>query len=154
MGKLRHQAFLIARIVPDGGSRPQWRCVGGFQHKWGHQWGPAVAPLLAVHRFIALIKQKENAEIIREELRAIDSSRSGSFRNFEAPLSTQDVPCPFSVSLLGISWTVDLMPGAMYLDGRAVEQALLPAYVGSWQGGTCVIRRKSCRSCIMDSTLR
>ena len=130
----RHQAFLVARIVPHGETKPRYRCVGAYHHQWCY----GTLPLRAVRRFLTLVKQKKNAEIIREELRAID----GQYGRFEQEPDIVAIPCPFATSLLGISWTVDLTaesPEVAYVSGRMrMVNDILPANVSSWETGTSV----------------
>ncbi|KIM35252.1 hypothetical protein M413DRAFT_32608 [Hebeloma cylindrosporum] len=95
----RHQAFIIARVVPSG-SPPKgayYRCVGALHHQWCY----GRLPLKAATRFMTLIKQEDNALIIREELRAMD----GLYRLY-GPIP--DVPCPFTYFLFESAWSTDL----------------------------------------------
>ena len=80
---------------------------------------------------MTLVKQKENAEIIREELRAID----GKYGRYKKNPDIVDVPCPFAASLLGISWDVDLTAGSVYTSGVTFKNSLLAANMGCWDGG-------------------
>ena len=74
------------------------------------------------------MKQKENAEIIREEIHAIHG-KFGTFLNNTPPIP--EVPCPFSASLLNMSWDVDLTEEHSYFS----DSFLLDAGMGSWDGG-------------------
>jgi hypothetical protein len=56
---------------------------------------------MATNRFFSLIKQTENAEIIEEELRAIQGKFGPEERLPQAP-------CPYSLFLLASAWCVDL----------------------------------------------
>ena len=86
---------------------------------------------------MTLVRQKENAEIIREELRAID----GRYGPYRGKPRIPHLPCPFSAALLGMSWDVDLdpKPELSYLSGVSVSHNVLPASIHCWGGGTyCV----------------
>lgn len=103
MGR-RHQAFAIAKVIPHSSTdgKAYYRCVAAFHEQ--HCYGKL--PLQATRRFLTLIKQNYNAEIIRAELRSIQSkySRPESKTEPVAP----DLPCPYICFLLGTCWSVDL----------------------------------------------
>ncbi|KAF8895917.1 hypothetical protein CPB85DRAFT_206203 [Mucidula mucida] len=60
----RHQAFLIAKVVLHGGTKAYYRCIAA----WHHQWCYGRLPIDATRRPITLLKQKDNAEIVRDEI--------------------------------------------------------------------------------------
>ena len=64
----RHQAWIIARVKPHGGGKPRYRCIGGIHHQWCY----GSLPLKGLIRIATLLKQKPNADIVQEELRAIE----------------------------------------------------------------------------------
>lgn len=100
-----HQAFIIARVIPHGNPpcSAQYRCVGALIQ----QFYSLKLPLIAVTRFMKLIKQEDNAAIIREEIRAID----GLYGKPNPPIP--DLPCPFTSFLLLLAWSTDLSnPGS------------------------------------------
>ncbi|KAL0579174.1 hypothetical protein V5O48_002855 [Marasmius crinis-equi] len=97
----RHQAYVIARIRAHNSTKPTYRCIAA----WHHQWCYGILPVLAARRFIELAKVKENAEVIREELRAIEG-RFGA-HTIEQP-TIGEYPCPFSTFLLGMAFNVDV----------------------------------------------
>jgi len=78
-----------------------------------------------------LIKQKDNAEIIREDLRLIEGKYG---RRKQAP-KIPAVPLPYTTFLLGSSWTTDfentLEP---YASGISLSNSVLHADMGSTQG--------------------
>ncbi|THG98610.1 hypothetical protein EW026_g3611 [Hermanssonia centrifuga] len=74
------------------------------------------------------VMQKDNAEIIREELHSL-SGKHGTFGNEPA---IPDTPCPFLASVLGMSWDIDLDSG--YSSGGTITNSLLPAGMCSWDG--------------------
>ncbi|KAI1785354.1 hypothetical protein LXA43DRAFT_1066002 [Ganoderma leucocontextum] len=127
----RHQAFLVARVRPHGAqpSDPgQRRCIAAFHHQWCY----GSLPLLAMRRLITLISHPENAAVVRAEVRAIDGQYG---RHGAQKPQIPDVPCPYAASLLGSAWTTDLEAGQeMYTSGVTLEQALLPAWLGCWDG--------------------
>ena len=121
----RHQAFIIARVVPHG-SPPgdaQYRCIGALHHQ--HCCGRL--PLKAATRFMTLIKQEDNATIIREELRAID----GLYGRFKPQIP--DIPCPFTHFLLLSAWSTELSD-----EKKSYKYSVFPlkAGMGSTEGGT------------------
>lgn len=95
------QIYLIARITPQGKplSETKYRCIAALQHEWCY----GRLPLEAAARFITLIKQKENAEIIREEIHGIH----GLYGIFGTLPELPDVPCPFAHFLMQSAWTSD-----------------------------------------------
>ena len=128
----RHQVYLIARVLPHGappacsGNR---RSVAGFHH----QWSCGSLPLAAAHRFITLLSNPHNAAIVRAELQAIDGKYGQ--HGYLRPL-IPNIPCPYTTSLLGSAWTTNLNAGEeFYSSGVTLHQAVLPAYVGCWDGG-------------------
>ena len=121
----RHQAFLIARIRPTHG-RPAHRCVGAFHH----QWSLGTLPLRALYRFVELLRRQENAAVVRGELGALDG-------NYESSARIPATPCPYTVSLLGMAWTMDLEGRPPYASGVTLQQAILDANMGCWDGGEC-----------------
>lgn len=128
-----HQVFLIARIRPHG-SPPgvrKYRCIAALHDKQCYGRGP----LRATHRFLTLVRQKENAEIVRAEIRSLDGKygRSGS------PPSIPDVPCPFAATLLLFAWKVDLDPSIAWIWYRHPQ--LLQAGMQSWEAGRFLVYR-------------
>lgn len=67
---------------------------------------PAVArlPLKAATRFMSLIKQKDNAEIVTSEIRAIQ----GKYGPGNSEPMFPPVPCSYTTFLLASAWCVDL----------------------------------------------
>lgn len=96
----RHQAFMVACIVPYGMQTARYRCIGALHQQWCY----GSLPLLADLRFLTLIKQPENLEVIREEMRALDGLYGCWLQEPKLP----QVPCPFTQFLLGSAWSVDL----------------------------------------------
>jgi hypothetical protein len=126
----RHQAFAIARIRPRGESTAKYRCVAAFHHQWCY----GRLPLAATHRFLMLIKQKDNAEIIREELRQLD----GKFGRWRQKPALPKIPCPYIAFLLGSTWSLDLSdPNDFYACGLSFRSGVLSANMGSGDGGKC-----------------
>ncbi|EGN96616.1 hypothetical protein SERLA73DRAFT_58688 [Serpula lacrymans var. lacrymans S7.3] len=121
----RHQAFVIARIRPAGGGPPRLRCIAAFHHQWCY----GTLPLGATRRFLTLVKQKSNADIIKAEIRAIEGKYTDR-QDFPA------VPCPFVAFLLASSWTTDLEdPKNRYISGRLFSHSILNANMESGAGG-------------------
>ena len=122
----RHQVYIIARITPHGKplGETRYRCIAALHHQWCY----GRLPLRAATRCITLIKQKENAEIIREEINNIH----GLYGTFRTAPKLPVVPCPFTHFLMHSAWTSDLNdPKDLYESDAAV----LPAGMGTTQGG-------------------
>ncbi|GBE84895.1 hypothetical protein SCP_0700750 [Sparassis crispa] len=126
----RHQAFAIARVRPHGSpphSPPKYRCIAAYHHQWCY----GRLPLLATYRLLTLVRQKENAEIVRAEIRNID----GKYGHYQEQPEIINVPCPFTAYLLGVSWDVDLTVAEdAYSSGVTFHHSLLRASMGSWDG--------------------
>ena len=122
----RHQVFLIARVAPHGKplGETRYRCIAALHHQWCY----GRLPLQAATRFITLIKQKENAEIIREEISGIN----GLYGVFETAPRPPKVPCPFAHFLLLSALTSNLNGPEEFYTSRAHD---LPAGMGSSEGG-------------------
>jgi hypothetical protein len=123
----RHQVFLIARVLPHNDTRYLYRCIAAFHH----QWCFGEFPLQAVRRFLALVRQKNNAEIVRSEIQDIQ----GKYGVLGEEPRIPDVPCPYTAFLLASSWTTDLDPDVSYTSGTSFKNSVLPASMGSADGG-------------------
>ncbi|EKM59040.1 uncharacterized protein PHACADRAFT_25167 [Phanerochaete carnosa HHB-10118-sp] len=64
----RHQAFIVAKVKPHGSSTASYRCIAAYHSQWCY----GTLPVRATYRVLSAVKQPENAEVIREELRGID----------------------------------------------------------------------------------
>jgi hypothetical protein len=102
----RHQAFIIARVVPHGGTKHQYRCIAAFHHQWCY----GKLPLQATRRLLTLVKQKDNADIIRAEIRSIN----GKYGSLGNKPDVPDVPCPYVALLLATCWSTDLAVDSLY----------------------------------------
>ena len=125
----RHQVFAIAR-VPNRDKKFRYRCVAAYQHQWCYGY----KPLQATKRFMTLLKQPDNGDIVRAEL----------FRFWPVPhimASPEDnpykeeVPCPYIAALLAMSWDVELTAEAPYLTGIEFRETVLEANKASCDGG-------------------
>ncbi|OCH95882.1 hypothetical protein OBBRIDRAFT_443128 [Obba rivulosa] len=126
----RHQVFVIARIRPHGSlhnAEPKYRCIAALHRQWCY----GRDPLEAMRRFLTLVKQPENAEMIRAEIRSIHG-QYGHPGTAHSP-KIVDIPCPFIGALLSFAWNVDLTPGKCTLSGSWPD-SLLWASMGSWDG--------------------
>ncbi|THU99697.1 hypothetical protein K435DRAFT_776898 [Dendrothele bispora CBS 962.96] len=122
-----HQAFIIARLIPHGSTteKPYYRCIGAHHHSWCY----GTLPLAATHRFLTLIKNEDNAEIIRDELRRAQYEYG---RRWESPLMSK-MPCPYTLLLLAQAWNMDL--GSVedaYATGVGLEYSTLDPDMGSF----------------------
>jgi hypothetical protein len=128
----RHQAFVIACILPHLSTTPKYRCIAAFHDQWCY----GRLPLRATHRFIDQVKRKNNAEIISSEIAAIQ----GKFGRWGEAPPLPKIPCPFTAFLLATNWSVDLEdPKDPYANGISFNNNALPADMGSTRGGTCLL---------------
>ncbi|KAJ7638714.1 hypothetical protein FB45DRAFT_1023481 [Roridomyces roridus] len=114
----RHQIFIVARVATRD-SAARYRCVGAYHHQWCY----GRLPLKAARRFITLIKQKDNAAIVKDELRAMQVQDSEA-----------QVPCPYSTFLMATACCVDLQPPEYYGHGVSFSNSVLDAGMGSADG--------------------
>ncbi|KAG6846915.1 hypothetical protein H0H93_011150, partial [Arthromyces matolae] len=128
MGRL-HRAFLIAKVVPHGGTQAKYRCVAAMHHHWCY----GILPLRAVRRFITLLKKPLHQKIIHEELRLLDGQYG---RQREEPKFPSN-PCPFSSFLLITSFNVDCSENLedAYVSGLGLRPSILSANSGIFDGG-------------------
>ena len=128
MGR-RHQVYLIARITPHGEppGETKYRCIAALHHQccYGRM------PLRAATRFFTLIKQKENAEIVREEIQSIHGLY-GRFGTFESP-ELPDIPCPFVSFLMQSALSSDLSDTEDCYGSDSCQ--VLSASMGTLEGG-------------------
>ncbi|KAJ3504997.1 hypothetical protein NLJ89_g7647 [Agrocybe chaxingu] len=123
----KHQVFLIARIVPDGKpSEARYCCIAALHHQWTY----GCLALKAVARFIALVKQKDNLEIIHDEIRSVNEL----YGSLEPQQKLPRVLCPYLQFLACVAWCVHFSAEpyeAMY----APDSIILPASMASFDGG-------------------
>ncbi|KII92947.1 hypothetical protein PLICRDRAFT_172971 [Plicaturopsis crispa FD-325 SS-3] len=120
----RHKAFVIARVLPhisEEDTTAKYRCVAAFHHQWCY----GRLPLLATRRFLTLAKN--NATIIRSEIRAIDGKYGKHI---------DDTPCPYIAFLLATAWTTDLSgdEAEAYTSGVSFFNDILSADSSSYGG--------------------
>ncbi|KIK63966.1 hypothetical protein GYMLUDRAFT_40180 [Collybiopsis luxurians FD-317 M1] len=122
----RHQAFIIARIVPHGSTdgKAYYRCLGALHHQWCY----GSLPLRAANRFFELVKNPVNASIIRGELKSLH----GKYGRYGQKPDLNAVPCPYSVFLLTCAFKIDFERS--YVSGGPLQHGLLPANMGCWDG--------------------
>lgn len=123
----RHQVFLIARIIPHGQTDPKYRCIGAYHY----QWCFGTLPLKATLRFLTLIKQPDNADIIRHEI----SETNGKYGRWGEEPRLIRIPCPYCLFLLASAWNVDLDSSDYYATGINFLHGTLSANMGSFDGG-------------------
>ena len=123
----RHQAFIIAKVKPHGSSTAKHRCIAAYHSQWCY----GTLPLRAARRVLHAVRQPENAEIIREELRAID----GKYGRYRQKPAVPQVPCPFIARILADNWDMDLSAEDAYFSGVSLENAMLHAGMDKWGGG-------------------
>ncbi|KAJ6599168.1 hypothetical protein DFH09DRAFT_1389279 [Mycena vulgaris] len=123
----RHQVFIVARVAAHNTTVHRYRCIGAYHHQWFSNVVSRL-PLRAMKRFISLIKQKDNAKIVEEEIRAIQGKYGSG--NAQPPLP--ETPCPYALFLLASAWCVDLE--GHYASGVSFENGMLDANMGSNEG--------------------
>ncbi|KAI0645219.1 hypothetical protein C8Q79DRAFT_1011306 [Trametes meyenii] len=112
----RHQAFFIARVRPTTGA-PAYLCLGGFYHQWCY----GQLALHAMYRFITLVRQPENAAVVRAELRALDGKYPSTEKDAYDVMPS--MPCPFSSTLLGLAYSANLDPRLQPLHYSGVDMS-------------------------------
>ncbi|KAH9918152.1 uncharacterized protein B0H18DRAFT_883037, partial [Fomitopsis serialis] len=123
-------AFLIARVIPHGAKdgRPRYRCIAAYHHQDCYEDLPAAA----ISRFVTLLKQRENAEVVRAEIQKLQGKHGRWTQEPKLP----KYPCPFTASLLGMAWCVDngeMDPaGNPYTSGMAFAWDVLTADCSPW----------------------
>ncbi|KAL1753441.1 hypothetical protein FB107DRAFT_276705 [Schizophyllum commune] len=125
----RHQAWIIARVKPHGGGKPRYRCIGGIHHQWCY----GSLPLKGLIRIATLLQQKPNADIVQEELRAIEGKYGSHLA--EAP-KIPNCPCRYTTFLLNLAFNADLDPESVsgqYFSNGSLGN-VLPASWGCWGG--------------------
>ncbi|THU99710.1 hypothetical protein K435DRAFT_751721 [Dendrothele bispora CBS 962.96] len=122
----KHQVFIIARLIPHGSTtgKPYYRCIAARHHQWCHGY----LALAATHRFLTLIKNEDNAEIIRDELHRAQCKYG---RREENPLMPA-MPCPYTLLLLTQAWNMDLNVEDAYATGDGLESDTLEPNMGSF----------------------
>jgi hypothetical protein len=126
----RHQVFLIARVVPHGSTTGQayYRCIAAHHHQWCY----GSLPLRATRRFLTLIQNENNAQIIRDEIRRVQSVYGRHGQKPAMPL----MPCPYTLLLLIQAWNVDLSDLEQpYTSGAGLDSGVLSPDMGSFDGG-------------------
>ncbi|THU91322.1 hypothetical protein K435DRAFT_727395 [Dendrothele bispora CBS 962.96] len=123
-----HQVFIIARLIPHGSTtgKPYYHCIGARYHLSCDE----ILPLAATRRFLTLIKNEDNAEIIRDELHRAQYKYGRREHPF-MPL----MPCPYTLLLMTQAWDVDL--GSVekaYASGIGLENSTLYPDIGSCDG--------------------
>ncbi|VDC07162.1 unnamed protein product [Peniophora sp. CBMAI 1063] len=128
----RHQVYVIARVRRKDETTGHRRCVAAYHHQWCY--GRTALQLLS--RFLKLISQPDNAQMIRREIANVQ----GNWGEVPAPpayapRSREDyVPCPFIAYLLQLSWNVNLDDDPVYVAGTTFSNAVLDARMETSQG--------------------
>ncbi|KAI0041287.1 hypothetical protein FA95DRAFT_712681 [Auriscalpium vulgare] len=124
----RHQAFVIARVRPhgDASTPPKYRCITAFHHQWCY----GTLPLRAAMRFITLLKQDDNAELVRAELATLH----GKYGRWREEPRIPEVPASLVAFLLATSWSVALESEDGYASGISFANDVLHADMSSGGG--------------------
>ncbi|KAH9889310.1 hypothetical protein C8Q73DRAFT_667827 [Cubamyces lactineus] len=102
-------------------------------------------PLHALHRFFTLLRQDENAIVVRDELRLL----ARTLDDVKPTLYNPAVPCPYTLSLLAISWTTDL-EHQTFLSSNSFTAGLMDAREPCWAKAR--ITQNDEGICIIDIT--
>ena len=119
----QHEFYLIAKIKPHGGGKATYRCIGALCAQWYH----GSMPVSAARRAIQLFRVPDNAQIVQEELRAIDG-KYGAHGSEKPIISAR--PCPYSLFLLNLAVHSSFQPGDYFIAISGSHRA-----VGSARGG-------------------
>ncbi|KAI0043329.1 hypothetical protein FA95DRAFT_1563456, partial [Auriscalpium vulgare] len=124
----RHQAFVIARVRPHGAasSELKYRCIAAYHHQWCY----GTLPLRAVLRFVDLIKQDDNAMLVRAEI----DEMHGKYGRWEDEPKMPEVPASVVAFLLATSLSIALEAEEVYVSGVSFENNLLDADMGTGDG--------------------
>ncbi|KAI0043324.1 hypothetical protein FA95DRAFT_1563448 [Auriscalpium vulgare] len=126
---MRHQAFVVARVRPHGDATlpPKYRCIAAFHHQWCY----GSLPLRAALRFLALLAEKDNAQLVAAEVAALHGLYG---RWGEAPEMVK-VPAPIVAFLLATSWSLELeSKESPYASGVSFDNGVLDAEMGTYDG--------------------
>ncbi|KAI5888226.1 uncharacterized protein SCHCODRAFT_02636092 [Schizophyllum commune H4-8] len=104
----QHEFYLIAKIRPHGGGKATYRCIGALCAQWYH----GSMPVSAARRAIQLFRVPDNAQIVQEELRAIDGKYGPHGR--EEPVIPHR-PCPYTLFLLNLAVHSSFEPGDYFI---------------------------------------
>lgn len=121
-----HQVLLIAQVRVRGSQNPTYRCVAEY-HKHDCY---GTLPLRALLRLFTLLKQPDNADVVREELRALD----GQYGEPGKDPKGSDVPCRFLSTVLGSSWDVYKRDLDVDVGGTYLHENLLSVNTKFWGG--------------------
>ncbi|EEB98626.1 hypothetical protein MPER_01833 [Moniliophthora perniciosa FA553] len=114
-----HKAFLIARLIPSSSkgeqSQASYRCIAVLHHKRRYNF-PQVA---ATRRFLDLLSNTENADIVRDEVRRAQGKYG---RQVERPaMPFMSFPC--AQFLFSQAWNMDIdNPDTPYANEISFEQ--------------------------------
>lgn len=126
MATSAHRIFAVASIRPSGFpvGETKYRCVAALRT----ERCSGIVAVKAMLRCLILAGQRENAEVIRAELRTID----GKYGRWGGDPKIPDVPCPYVAFVLGAAYTTDLStPGDFYYS----HASFLSADIGSTEAG-------------------
>ncbi|KAK7031147.1 hypothetical protein VNI00_013562 [Paramarasmius palmivorus] len=97
----RHQAFLITRLIPHGEqTKAYYRCIAAVHHQWCY----GRLPLSATRRFLNLVKNPENATIVRDEIRRAQGKYGCQGEEPKIP----DMAFPYTQFLFVQAWNMDI----------------------------------------------
>ncbi|KAK7025941.1 hypothetical protein VNI00_015856 [Paramarasmius palmivorus] len=115
----RHQAFLIARLIPHGEQdKAHYRCIAAIHHQWCY----GRVPLGGTRRFFALVKNPANAAIVLDEIRRAQGKYG---RQGEEP-GVPETVFPYAQLLLTLPFFLDVDdPCGRYASGGGIEGALI-----------------------------
>ncbi|KAI0040582.1 hypothetical protein FA95DRAFT_853749 [Auriscalpium vulgare] len=131
-----HQAFVIARVRPHGGASLKYRCIAAYDYRWCY----GTLPLRAAQRFITLIKQEDNATLVRAEVAAMH----GKYGRWNGVPRMPELPAGAVALMLATSWAVALEAEDVYTSGYSYEENVLGADTD--MDGACRSPPLACRA--------
>ncbi|KAI3609350.1 hypothetical protein WG66_010650 [Moniliophthora roreri] len=130
-----HKAFLIARLIPSSSkgeqSKAYYRCIAAFQHRWSYTF-PQIA---AVRRFLDLLSNAENANIVRDEIRRAQGKYARQGKRPAMPA----LSFPYTQFLFSQAWNMDIdNPSTPYVTGIGFEQSVFNPNIGCFSHGSSI----------------
>lgn len=120
-----HQVFIIARVKARGASQATYRSIAGYRQHYCDGDGALEATL----RFLHALKQPENADVVREEIRSLDGHYGAPGEKPEP----SDMPCGFLSTVLAASWDVISREDRLIVDGTWLWEKVVSVKGDMWR---------------------
>lgn len=95
---MKTSVYVIARIIPHGGTEPHYRCIGTIADANCDEPSDI---LDAIHRFLTLVKVSGNAEIIAWEIKRLHG-KYGAYGAQDPEIPA--IPCEYTTMLLAAAF--------------------------------------------------